>query len=175
MAKARLSEKLEKLKHEQFQNSRGFLPRFRPGPAIENLSSKVLTLEETHVLSKGPKFCLLQTQVNFSEIVANVEAGIFGSGGAMENPDLLQGEVVKNILDFTPHSSMSKNQETQILKNLRKDPHIIITRADKGNKILNKTSYNKKITDILPNTLTYKHINPDPIDHCVVRKKLEIS
>jgi len=64
--------------------------------------------------------------------------------------------VVKNILDFTPYSSRSKNQDTQILKNLRKDPHNIITRADQGNKIviLDKISYNKKITDILSDTHT---------------------
>ena len=86
MARACLSERFEKLESEKFQNSRCFLPRFCPGLAIENLSS---ILEETHVLSKRPKFCPPQTQVNFSEIVANVEAGIFGSGGAVENPDLL--------------------------------------------------------------------------------------
>ena len=178
MAKARLSEKFEKLEYEKFQNSRCFLPRFCPGPAIENLSSKVLTPEETHVLSKGPKFCLPQTQVNFAEIVSNVEAGIFGSRGAVENPDLLRGEVVKNILDFIPYSPRLKNQETQTLKKLKKDPHIIITRADKGNKIviLDKTSYNTKVTDILSDTHTYKPIDSDPTDKFtrLVRKELGI-
>jgi hypothetical protein len=65
-------------------------------------------------------------QINFSEIVSRVEAGIFGSRGIVENPDLLQGEVVKNLLDFTPYSSNSKTRETQIQKNLTKDPDIIV-------------------------------------------------
>ena len=178
MARARLSEKFLKLQYEKFQNSRRFLPRFCPGPAIENLSSKVLTPEEIHILSKGPKFCLPHPRVNFSEIVSSVEAGIFGSRGIVENPDLLRGEVVKNLLNFTPYSSNSKTRETQILVNLKRDPDIIITRADKGNKIviLDKISYNKKVTDILSDTHTYKRIESDPTDKFTreVRKELGI-
>jgi hypothetical protein len=136
MARTRLSEKFVKLQYEKFQNSRCFLPRFCPGPTIENLYLKVLTPKEIYVLSKGPTFYLPHPRVNFSEIVSSVEAGIFGSRGIVENPDLLRGEVVKNLLDFTPYSSNSKNRETQILKNLTKDPDIITTRADKGNKIV---------------------------------------
>ena len=106
-----------------------------------------LTPEENHVFSKGPNFYLPQARVNVSEIVFSVEVGIFGSRGIAENLDLLRAEVIRNVLDFTPYSSNSKNRETQFLKNLTKYPDITITRLDRGNEIfiLDKISHNKKL------------------------------
>ena len=82
------------------------------------------------------------------------------------------------LLPFAESKKKKKNQETQILKKLTKDPDIIIIRADKGNKIciLDKILYNKKVMDILSETHIYKPIKSDPSDKFTreARKQLEI-
>jgi hypothetical protein len=85
-------ENFVKLEYEKFQNSRCLLPRFWPGPATKSISSKVLTPEETHDFSKGSKFCLPQTLVNFFEIVFSAELGIFGSRGIVEKLTSSRGD-----------------------------------------------------------------------------------
>jgi hypothetical protein len=59
-----LSEKFSKLELQQFQQTRIFLPRFCPGPPLENLSSKVFTSKELSILAKGSTFAMAQTHVN---------------------------------------------------------------------------------------------------------------
>ena len=89
IAKTPLSEKFSTLEFQYFQHTWIFLPRFCPGPPLENLF-KVFTSKELSILSKGRKFALAQTHVNISKIIMCVESGIFSSHGEAENPDLLR-------------------------------------------------------------------------------------
>ena len=123
---------------------------------------------------------MAQTHVNISEIITSVESGIFSSHGEVENPDLLRGEIVKNILDYKPSWSLTtqSKEEIKILQNLKKDKNTVITRADKGNTvvIMDSADYQNKINTLLLDKNTYKEIKTDPTDKYTkqLRKELEI-
>ena len=179
LAKTRLSEKFSKLEFQQFQQTRIFLPRFCPGPPLENLSSKVFTSKELSILSKGPKFAMAQTHVNTSEIITGVESAILSSHGEVENPDLLRGEIVKSILDYRPSLSLStqSKEEIKILRNLKKDKNTVITKADKGNTvvIMNSADYELKVNTLLMDKNIYKEINFDPTDKYTQKLRNELG
>jgi hypothetical protein len=56
LSKVWLADKSNGLLFERFQDSDTFCPRFCPGPAIKNISSKSLTIQQEEILAKGPKF-----------------------------------------------------------------------------------------------------------------------
>jgi hypothetical protein len=66
-----------------------------------------------------------------------------------------------------PNPFTQKNvYDIKILSNLRKNPSIIITKADKSNSlvVMDTTDYENKIFSLLKDTSTYKPITHDPTD-----------
>jgi len=83
-------------------------------------------------ISIGPKFCCL---------------GKFFPSEA----DLIRSKVVSNIRNKKRSGSVLTKKEHMALQQLKKDPSIIITKADKGNvtTILDKEWYDHKINKML--------------------------
>jgi len=63
------------------------------------------------------------------------------------------------------------------LKDLKKDDSLIITKADKSNKvvILEKDDYDSKIETILKDISTYKKLNSDPTESYVAKLKTKFQ
>ncbi|XP_065578057.1 uncharacterized protein LOC136038689 [Artemia franciscana] len=152
--------------------NRIYSPRFTPGPAIVNLSSKTLEPQEIETLEKGPKFSFLPKQVPVADIVSSLESALHKQYPSVSNPDEVRSGLI-NILynsqkKFKPptNSTPENLQDIKILSNLRKDPSIIITKADKSNSlvVMNTTDYDNKIFSHLNDTITYQTITHDPTD-----------
>ena len=99
LSKVHLVDKFNKLLFEKFQDSDVFYPRFCLGPAIKNLSSKPLNIQQEAVLSKGSKFCF-PTPISYSKIISKVESGIMASIDKVDTPQELRAEIVRKLNTF---------------------------------------------------------------------------
>jgi len=83
-------------------------------------------------ISIGPKFCCL---------------GKF----SLSEADLIRSKVVSNIRNKKRSRSVLTKKEHMALQQLKKDPRIIITKADRGNvtTVLDKEWYDHKINKML--------------------------
>ena len=179
LSKVRLVDKFNKLLFENFQDSDVFYPRHCLGPAIKNLSSKPLNIQQEAVLSKGSKFCF-PTPVSYSKIISKVESGIMASIDKVDTPQELRAEIVRKLNTFNMNligKDISQKNDIKILSDLKKDKFLTITRADKGNTIviMNTEDYNNQMKSIISETITYKKLDFDPTDKYVksTRKELE--
>ena len=86
--------------------------------------------------------------------------------------DQTEGSKLKREMTLLAHSYSSDYKPTKttlkkhrILKRLRNNKDIVITRPDKGEGvvILNKIDYDKMINDIVNDQTKFKHINKDPL------------
>jgi hypothetical protein len=83
-----------------------------------------------------------------------------------------------NILtNFGSYQENVKNKDIKVLKDLKRDDSLIITKANKSNTVvtLEKDDYDNKIVTILNYTSKYKKLNSDPTELYVkkLRKDLE--
>ncbi len=110
-------------------------------------------------MEKGPKFAITPASIPYKNIISEVEAAI------RELPDETKDIIRTNtasILDrahLTQHKNIN-NQESQALRNLKKDATRIVTKADKGNSlvVLDRSDYDSKMENLLqasPPTLLY--------------------
>ena len=172
LSKERLYKKLEGLRNESLMRNRIYSPRFTPGPAIVNLPSKTLEPQEIEKLEKGPKFSFLPKQVPVADIVSSLESALHKHYPFVSNPDEVRSGLRNTIYNIQkkvtpPTTSTPKSlHDIKILSNLRKDPSIIITKADKSNSfvVMNTTDYDNKILSHLNDTIIYKTITHDPTD-----------
>jgi len=160
LSKVRLVDKFNKLLFENFQDSDVFYPRHCLGPAIKNLSSKPLNIQQEAVLLKGSKFCF-PTPVSYSKIISKVESGIMASIDKVDTPQELRAEIVRKLNTFNMNfigKDISQKNDIKILSDLKKDKFLTITRADKGNTIviMNTEDYNNQMKSIILDTITYK-------------------
>ena len=102
---------------------------------VINLSKKPLTLAERSLLEKGPKFPITSARIPYKNIVSEVEAAI------RKLPDETKDIIRMNtagILDrarLPQHKNIS-TEKRKALRNLKKDPTRIVTKADKGNSLV---------------------------------------
>ena len=87
LSKERLYKKLEGLRNESSMRNRICSPRFTPGPAIVNPSSKILEPQEIETLEKGQKTSFLPKQVPVADIVSSVESALHKHYSSVSNPD----------------------------------------------------------------------------------------
>ena len=178
LSRERLNQKFLELKREhEKQNISTYKSKHFPRPGVINLSKKELTKEQKNILEKGIKFGLSPKKVPVEEIISKIETGIHMFSKDVKNVDDLRLGVVNILKDFGNFQENLKNKDTKILKELKKDDSLIITKADKSNTIviLEKDDYDSKIETILKDISTYKELNSDPTESYVakLRKDLE--
>ena len=154
-----------------------YKPNYFPGPGVINLSKKELTKEQKEILERGIKFGLNPKNVPIEEIISKIETGIHKFPKDINNVDELRLRVVNILTDFGSYQEKVKNKDIKILKDLKQDDSLIITRADKSNTvvILEKDDYDSKIETILSDTSTYKKLNSDPTDLYAKRLRKDLE
>ena len=116
---------------------------------VVNLSNKNLSEDESKVLLLGLNFLVSQDYIPKTEILANIEKGI------KNLPDNISSIIRSKVVDILnkKHKSIPNLsiKEKKVLKNLRDDTNIVITKADKGNctVIIDKDKYEEKIFKLL--------------------------
>ena len=112
---------------------------------VVNLSQKNLTEDQVQVLGLGLNFVIAPKEVPIKDILASVEDGLRGIPAS--EADLIRGKAVSTIKNKKRSRSVLTKMEHMALQQLKKDPSIIITKADKGNitTVLDKEWYDNKI------------------------------
>jgi len=106
-------------------------------------------------------FAIAPKEVPIKDILASVEEGLQGIPPSEAN--LIRGKVVSTIQNKKRSISALTKKEHLALQQLKKDPSIIITKADKGNitTVLDKEGYDK-INQMLDDEETYKPLKTSP-------------
>jgi len=127
---------------------------------VVNLSQKTLTEDQVQVLGLGLNFA---KEVPIKDILASVENGLRGISPS-EADLIIRGKVVSTIQNKKRSRSVLTRKEHMALQQLKKDPSIIITKADKGNitTVLDKEWYDNKINKMLDDEETYKPLKTNP-------------
>ena len=166
------------LKHKQIQNKK--LTNLRvttlknsthdPDKVIYNFSDYKLTESEKSVLCKGLEFVIPPSKLEYVDFMLPFEL-LFRD---IKNSDLSipQTKAVKlKILDtaFSSFDSFNNNkmrsnlskEELKALHNLRKQKHLVIQKADKGNTVVitEKNAYINKMKEVISDTTKFEKIN----------------
>ena len=107
-----------------------------------------------------------------ADIVSSLESALHKHCPSVSNPDEVGSSLINTLYNskkkFKPPTTSTPKilHDVKILSNLRKDPSIIITKADKINSfvVMNTTDYDNEILSHLNDTITYQTITHDPTD-----------
>nr|CAB3263310.1 uncharacterized protein LOC108950552 [Phallusia mammillata] len=129
---------------------------------VMNLSDYQPTVDETKVLQLGLNFAAAPRVVPKEQIIAAVEKGIWQQPAHIKA--IIQGKLAKCLRTHIMGQSNLSNTEHQAIRSLRSNEDISILPADKGNctVIMNRPDYDKKMSDLLLDTSTYKRLKRDP-------------
>ena len=141
---------------------------------IFNFSKRVLTISEKNVLSLGLDFGLIPCRVNYTKFFLCFErlcdtlkkCSLYG--GVSFNSLCSRISVIahdsfrKVCLEKECNNPVNKERIT-LLKNLKEDVNIVITKPDKGRGvvILDGADYNNKMSVILSDSTKFRMLNVD--------------
>ena len=128
-----------------------------------NLSSKVLSDDVKKALNFGMSF-VLDKEISPLELATAINKLSFNKHFE-GNIDIAKGLIYSKLNESTPNNFPLRFRKA--LFDLKKDPNIHITKADKSNcvVILDKVTYNDKILELLSDQTTYKPLNKNPLDN----------
>ncbi|KFD46687.1 hypothetical protein M513_12455 [Trichuris suis] len=138
---------------------------------FRDLELRSLNTMEKLVLAKGLNFIPTPKKVSFADLIARVEQSLINVEPNKANQIRGAISTILTRTKYTPKKNLTL-MEMKILKDIKKDKNIIITRADKGNAVvvLNRNTYTSNVKQLLV-TGSYKPIKVDPTDN--VRKRLK--
>ena len=128
---------------------------------IFNYSSRILTLDEKKLLSKGLDFSLPPRRLDFASYLCPFERlfrdvkllPVFDSFTAARTKVRLQDSAYNALYSYNSNkvSSNLGTLEKKALKSLASDKSIVILKPDKGNGVvlMNREDYNRKVFDVL--------------------------
>ena len=130
---------------------------------VRNLSSRILSEDETHVLQKGLNFAVTPKFIPKLDIISEIEDGI--SSLSVADKELVRAEVVKTLTTIRHTKPNISRGEMKALKKLKNDDSITIVKADKGNctVVLDTVDYENKMKELLSHEETYSTILKNPI------------
>ena len=141
------------------------------------LSKRILTEEEKDILSLGLDFGLKPSKINFFRYFLDFErlCGILKNCSKYGNDSL---NVILNRVSVIANNSYKdfcrnkvpdpiNDRRVEVLKNLKDDDNIVITRPDKGKGvvIMDKTDYTEKMKSILCDTTKFRILKTNISDH----------
>ena len=129
---------------------------------VVNLSHKTLTEDQVQVLGLRLNFAVAPKEVPIKDILASVKDGLRSISPS--EADLIRAKVISTVQNKKRSRSVLTKKEHIALQQLKKDPSIIITKADKGNitTVLDKEWYDNKISKMLDDEETYKRRKTNP-------------
>ena len=146
---------------------------------IFNLSSKNLSREEKEVLSLGLDFALKPKRVSYFNYYLSFEkiCGILKNCDKYGNEDwnavfnkisYIANSTFKKLVRFC-YSDTVNDERIKVLKILKEDPNIIVTKPDKGRGvvIMDRLDYENKIANILSDVSRFKLLKVDVSSHIV--------
>lgn len=145
-------------------------PNIDASKVIFNFSDKSLSNEEKDILKLGLQFGLPNPKIKFVDHFLPFENLAQSVKKIKHDNEQVLNELtsqIKNIArssyEHNDHSDKNKyiSSQIKVLKNLKKDKSIVITRPDKGKGIviLNKTDYINKTEELLKDTTKFKSLS----------------
>ena len=145
---------------------------------IFNLSNRILTDEEKDVLSLGLDFGLIPAKVNYVKYYLCFEklcntlksCNIYGRetmASIFNRISCIANETFSYVSRRKEGDSPVNKNRIAVLKNLKNDENIIVTKPDKGRGIvlLNRVDYNRKMYEILSDVTKFRLLNVDIASH----------
>ena len=131
---------------------------------VVNLSSKSLTQPQQSVLAKGLNFAVAPKKIPTPKIVASVEDALRRTNLPKDTVDKARSQVIGALNKAKKTTTNLYPEETKALSQLQKDTSLMILPADKGRAtvVMDKESYDNKVTSMLSDTATYKPLPKDP-------------
>ena len=116
------------------------------------------------LLEKGLNFSIAPKKISVEDIIYNIEESIRDLP-ENEAEEVRQYCVVTLRRAKPPKPNITK-EESKALRELKKNDHIVILKADKGGAtvILNKEDYIKKMKSHLDSSGCYKKLNKNPLN-----------
>ena len=131
---------------------------------VKDLSSRRLGRAELSVLARDLNFSMSPKTLPAAEFVAQVESCLSGSKLEADVADLVRAKVVATLTKKRKLEPNVMREEVAALEDLWKDKDIMVLLADKGRcmVVLDKSTYNSIIMDLLSDVETYEAIPKDP-------------
>ena len=160
---------LIKERHERKLRNLGiFTPTFsREGKTVFNFSHYVLSKREEFLLSLGLDFCLPNYKPNYCKFFLPLESLFVRLKNLKLCPNLSNLQKRLSELSHTTFRKLKTHwapfftkEDFELLKQLSKNEHLVITRPDKGKGtvILNKGEYIQKIDTILNDITKFENL-----------------
>ena len=141
---------------------------------IFNFSNKILSKAEKEVLGLGLEFGLKPDKVNAISFFRNFENlchrikdchihDNFRVDNILNRISVIAQNSYRNFSSFVNNNKMYNSERIGILKKLKENDELVITRPDKGRGvvILNKDDYNAKVDNILSDSSKFKLIKTE--------------
>ena len=132
------------------------LPIFTANETITNLTQYELSQEESDLLKAGLYFSIQADKIQKSEIINSFEkthCSFLNNLKSEETKSLIKAHLsyLDNSYFYNYKPSPLTLRQNRVLRNLRKNKDIVITKPDKGNGvvILDRKLYNNAIEEII--------------------------
>ena len=145
------------------------LPIFTANETITNLTKYELTQEESDLLKAGLYFSIQPDKIQKSEIFTTFEKihrSLLNNLKSEETRSQIKAHLsyLANSYFYNYKPSPRILRQHRVLRNLRKNKDIVITKPDKGNGvvILDRKLYNNAIEEIISDTSKFEKLSEDP-------------
>ncbi|KAI8507604.1 hypothetical protein Bbelb_149840 [Branchiostoma belcheri] len=155
-------ERLQQTKTRQQQELEVDLSGTQLKKWVVNISEKTLNEHQTRVLQKGLNFAVTPDKIPSEDFVVATESACMCL--PLNSAEQLRSEVAGILRTVKPPKSNITKQERDALKELRKEKDLLILPADKGKAtvVMDRTDYEKKVSDMLADDKTYEKLSMDP-------------
>ena len=145
------------------------LPIFTANETITNLTQYELSQEESDLLKAGLYFSIQPDKIRKSEIFTTFEKihrSFLNNLKSEETKSQIKAHLsyLANSYFYNYKPSPRILRQHRVLRNLRKNKDIVITKPDKGNGvvILDRKLYNNAIEEIISDSSKFEKLNEDP-------------
>ena len=149
------------------------LPIFTATKTITNLTQHELSQEESDLLKAGLYFSVQPDKIRKSEIFTTFEKihrSFLNNLKSKETKSQIKAHLsyLANSYFYNCKPSPHILRQHRVLRNLGKNKDVVITKPDKGNKvvILDLKLYNNAIEKIISDTSKFEKLNEDPALKC---------
>ena len=130
--------------------------------SVVNLSSKTFTSDELGVLSKGLSFAPLRSKPPAMNIINDIEVGIMAAQLPQATKNRIRA-ITSNTIQLKkpiPQYNLTR-QERETLRRLKSDKEIIVTKADKGGKVvlMDALDYKDRVKHVTSDGLKYEKLS----------------
>ena len=146
---------------------------FTVNETVANLMQYELSQEETDLLKAGLYFSIPPDKIRKSEIFTTFEKtrrSFLNNLKSEETKSQIKAHLsyLANSYFYNYKPSPRILRQHRVLRNLRKNKDIVITKPDKGNGvvILDQKLYNNAIEEVISDTSKFEKLNEDPTLKC---------